>query len=301
MSVPTQVTPPSHDPAALERLLDESRRHYFAELRKADERITARTPVVPEAVMRWALRFASDDLDRFSEGQWSDCRYEIDVLARLEPLEGHRPSQQAMTARKWPNSPDLAEWEAQPSIRYEELQRLPSKAIVRQLHQQVNGFIDALIRRESIEHGFSAPPRERLTFIEGVINGEKTQWPYLSLEMPDLSAIFRHRLFEVFKAYCLALRKCPGCPTRFLADRRNKDYCSSACRNRAYMRVKRNVPPERFGKRGRPRLNVVTPTAPQAEKKKQEKKRAEGTKKKSRQRRRVRAGRKRATAHKGGK
>jgi len=49
------------------------------------------------------------------------------------------------------------------------------------------------------------------------------------------------------------LRRCPGCTTIFLANRRDQQFHDNHCRMKNYMAKKRNTPPDRIGKRGRPR------------------------------------------------
>jgi hypothetical protein len=255
MKAETHKEPP-HDPHGIERFIDESRRHYFAELGKAGERIVGhglRLTPANEAAVRWALTFASKDLDGFSDGQWSDCRYEVEYFAQLGPFEQGKRHKTTRTAANWPHSPDPAECVARPGIRQIEIERLPSKAVVRQLQQGISKDFDAIIRGENIERPLPPGSKERLVMIRESVNGETAKRAFRYLEVTNLVSVFDHHLFLALEDYADALRRCPGCAKRFLADRSNKDYCDPVCRNRAYMRAKRNVPPERYGKRGRPR------------------------------------------------
>jgi hypothetical protein len=256
----TAQTKASREPApqnqeALDRLIDESRRFYFAEAGKAGERIArlASPSALNEAALRWVLEFASIDLNRCSEGGWSDCRYEVDYVGRQGLFE--RTGEQPMTAPKWLDSPDPEECEAQLSIRHIEIERLPSKTVVRELQREAQSFLNSIIRGEGVKIDIP-PSEERLTVIREIINGEASTRLYRFLVLPNLNVAFRHHLLGILAEHGQALRSCPGCSTRFVADRRNKDYCNPSCRNRTYMRTKRNVPPERYGKRGRPRKEV---------------------------------------------
>jgi len=240
--------------AGIEDLINESRKYYFSEVTKAWERIArlASPSAVPdEAALRWALEFASLDLSRCSEGRWSDCRYEVDYVARQGPFEPDRTHQRPTTAATWPHSPDPEECEPQLSIRHIEIERLPSKSVVREIQRDTQRFLDSVIAGEEVELTLPSS-QERLTVIRGITNGEAFTRLYRFLVLSDLAVAFRHHLLGILAARGQTLRSCLGCSTRFVADRRNKEYCDPLCRNLYYMRRKRNVPPERYGKRGRP-------------------------------------------------
>ena len=245
---------------ALEHLIDESRRHYYDEVSKTGERIArfALPSAAPsESALRWALEFASVDLTRCSEGGWSDRRYEVDYVARQGPFEPSKTREQPTAAATWPHSPDPEECESPISIRQYEIEQLPSKSLVRELQHDTVAFLDSVLNGEEIE--IPVPPsRERLAVIRGIVNGDAFTRLYRYLIFPDLAVAFRHHLLGILASHGQALKRCLGCSIRFLADRSNKDYCAPACRNRAYMRTKNNVPPERYGKPGRPRKEVAS-------------------------------------------
>jgi len=74
-----------------------------------------------------------------------------------------------------------------------------------------------------------------------------------SMNPLDAAKARLYSLTEVFQRYlkrCLAWtdRECPT--TIYLAKREKQNYCSRNCRMRVYMRVKKKVPRDRFGKRG---------------------------------------------------
>ena len=58
---------------------------------------------------------------------------------------------------------------------------------------------------------------------------------------------------KLLAAYAGGIRRCPGCSLLFLAGRNNQQYCSINCQSRTNMRRHRGTPPERFGRRGRPK------------------------------------------------
>ncbi|MEO7863580.1 MAG: hypothetical protein ABIU05_24715 [Nitrospirales bacterium] len=244
---------------ALEQLIDESRRHYYEELSKTGERI-ARLALPSaeqsEAALCWALEFASVDLSRCSEGGWSDCRYEVDYIARLGPFGASKTREQPTTAATWPHSPEPEEYGSQITIRLHEIEQLPSKSVVRELQHDTAAFLNAVLSGKAVELPIP-PSRERLSVIREKVNGEASTWLYRYLIFSDLAVAFRHHLLGILASHGHALKRCPGCSIRFLADRSNKDYCTPACRNRTYMRTKNNVPPERYGKQGRPRKEVA--------------------------------------------
>jgi hypothetical protein len=238
--------------------IDEARGLYFNEVVKAAKRVIQYAPntaPATEAVMQWILRrLADQDLDELSEGQWSDLRYEVDWFTRCFTSEAAGQRQVPMRAEAWPGSPDPEELGEQPSVKaFEILRRLPSKQVVRQLQQDVQDAIDSLLRGEAAE--FDLPPgaRDCVRVLIRDILGKTSKWAYRFIEVRDLVPAFRDALSNVLAVQAARLAKCPGCRKRFLADRKNQDYCDALCRNRTYMRQQRGVPPERFGKRGRPR------------------------------------------------
>lgn len=243
----------------LEQLIDESRRHYYDELSKTGERIgrlALQSATRSEAALRWALEFASDDLSRCSEGGWSDRRYEVDYVARMGPFGNSKTPEQPSAAATWPHSPDPEEYGSQITIRLHEIERLPSKSIVRELQHDTEAFLNSVLSRKSIE--LSIPPsRERLVVTRVMVNGEACTEMHRFMIFPDLAVAFRHHLLGILASHGHALKRCLGCSIRFVADRSNKDYCTPACRNRSYMRKINEVPPERYGKRGRPRKEVA--------------------------------------------
>lgn len=241
---------------------DEALRYYYAELGKACERIAGHglqlTPLKEDA-LRWALSLANKNLDNFSEGQWNDCRYEVDSFARVGPFEWGKSPQTPVTAANWPLSPDPTECIAQPGIRQTEIERLPSKAIVKQLKEDISEVLDGIIRDENIERPLPLGSKERLVIIRESVNGKTVKRAFRYLVLPNLSSVFTHYLFLVLEHSGAALRRCLGCKQRFLADRSDKEYCNSKCRNLYVMRGKRNVPSERYWKRGRPSHKLQAP------------------------------------------
>ena len=71
------------------------------------------------------------------------------------------------------------------------------------------------------------------------------------VELPDqaFAFVFANLLGDQVKN----IRHCPECQKRFLAHRYNQSFCTTKCQNRAAARKYRNTPPDRVGKRGRPR------------------------------------------------
>jgi len=126
-------------------------------------------------------------------------------------------------------------------------------ALVRQLQQDVRGALDCLLRGEDAEFALPPDAGEGVSIFCQNINGKQCKHAIKFIKLRDLAPAFRHCVCTILEIHGPALTECPGCSRVFLADRSNKDYCDPLCRNRTYMRLKRRVPPERFGKRGRPR------------------------------------------------
>jgi hypothetical protein len=249
-----------------EREIAEAQTRYHAELLLAAQRFEAIQPTASqsERAMRWLLMFSTMDLDKLSEGKWSDLRYEINFLAHVDPSDGSgRQDVPSMAPEEWRESPDPEELgDAFAITQFEILRRLPSKMTVRRLQKDLCGDLRGLVSGKEVtmrgfvmgkEASFELPvkTREFVQVVEGRIDGIQTRWAHRFLALPDPADAFRHHSMVVLGHHGHALAHCPGCSTLFFADRRNKEFCTPACGNRHRMREKRKVRPERFGKRGR--------------------------------------------------
>ena len=66
----------------------------------------------------------------------------------------------------------------------------------------------------------------------------------------------QYALLILLQRYGDRISRCPCCSQLFFRSRSDKEACSSSCRSKQNIRKRRKTPPERFGKRGRPRAKT---------------------------------------------
>jgi hypothetical protein len=236
---------------------------YSDERHKAGNRLTSlpRGAHRHEYLLRWAITFAERDLSSLSHGQLSDLQYELNFFVydfSRFPTEGtNAPVFDRVT--DWPDS--ARQNQESHSLRDELvdqliLGRLPSKETVVKLHQLTTKHFRELLKNGKTE--MALPPHTKITLF--FLKGLDAVTADLSL-FSDPETIYEQRLLAALSHHPDYLRRCPGCDKLFFADRKNQDFHTAACRSRHYMRLRRDIPPDRFGIRGRKKsvLDVVVP------------------------------------------
>jgi hypothetical protein len=195
------------------------------EFKKAEDRIlkithpseTLALHLTKADLMAWTVKFASLDLNKLSAGQWSDLTYELYVFITY-------PS--AMT--------NLAP---------------PDKTALRRLHRLTSDVIESIIAKKALR--FSLPGLILKAF--PAYDGQ--QW-LLDSWADDYRSVFIYRLLHLLPDWGHKIRRCPGCDCLFFAKRADQRFHNLNCLSRQTMRAKRCTPPERYGKRGRPKQTV---------------------------------------------
>ncbi len=227
---------------------------HFEELCKAVDRVGTG----PEMSMLWFLQFAKTDLSGLSSGDWSNLRYEIEALTRINIFSISKNTMAINSIKDWTGlaSPD----EIRQSRSYAQvwaLQKLPSVKAAYTLQDKtrdhIYGIIDngktALHLSKLHIHIFDMDRTGRATINDSRISlgwGKR-------LSCDSIESIFGFRLIELLAQFAPRIRRCPECTKVNLADRRNQKFCSVKCQSRSYMRKYRDTPPDRIGKPGRPK------------------------------------------------
>jgi hypothetical protein len=225
---------------------------YSEERHKAGNRLTslARGANQHEYLLRWAITFAGRDISSLSHGQLSDLQYDLNFLVydfSRFPTEGtNAPVFDRET--DWPDS--ARQNQESPSLHAELadqfLGRLPSEATVVKLHQLTTKHFRELLKNGKTE--MTLPTHTKLTLF--FLKGQDAVTADLSI-YSDPETLYEQRLLSALSHHPDYLRRCPGCDILFFADRKNQDFHTVACRSRHYMRLRRDIPPDRFGIRGR--------------------------------------------------
>lgn len=238
---------------------DKAAKLYGVEFRKAAGRVTLqpRDGKRSEYFLRWAITFARRDSASFSYGQIRDLQYEINFFvfgfSRFATEGTDTPVFD--TAESWPEN--ALNDEESYSYRDElMLKRLPSRGTVCEIHRLTIKHFQAVLDDGRTE--LALPPNAKV-FLSVPKTGKRLMAD-LSLWC-DPQTVYLQKLFAAISQYPDRLRRCPGCNVLFFADRKNQDFHTAACRSRHYMRLRRDIPPERFGIRGRKKslLDVVVP------------------------------------------
>lgn len=212
-------------PAALE--------NWLGEMRKAEERLQrfpdgngrSNTHQPTEATLRWALNFARTKLDALSEGDFSNLQRELVYFSNFG-IDDPYLSEYVVSKAPW-----------------------PSKEAVEKTQRWLADIFDATAKREDIQ--FIEPETKRFLYY----SQENNSWKAFSTA--EFSGIAVVELFDLIRKNINSLHpcRCADCERQlFVRDRSNQEFCSTRCKWRDAQRNRpgRTIPPERFGKRGRP-------------------------------------------------
>lgn len=226
------------------------RRHH-AEL----ERLTFRTK---ERAARWLVWLAQASVASLQEREQRDLRNRIAALAQIGVVESRLGLHSRTTTLPWnwrgaPGSATLV-GELTPEQEIEQW-RLPSPDTVAALQSTLRQDLERFIETGELEY-------QQLSGRLKLFHDKKKDrvieffWPDWSHDDTPENA-FRYRYARVIGSVASRLRRCPSCQVLFLGRRRDQKHCGRKCQGRMAMRRRRNTPPERYGKRGRPRKRAV--------------------------------------------
>lgn len=195
---------------------------YLAENSRAWQRIGQTFP----QVANWFLTFGQRKLTELSAGQWSDLQYEVGALSEYRVLAPSEPSlfwNRAFALRDWSGrdkgeaSLDL---KTPPTM-------LPPRVDIESLHSEVVEHLSSLADKPGITA--LAFPAATVAVSKG-LNTDST-FTICTVSYP--ADLFRYTFLTTLCWTAHRIRRCKSCSKVFYADRRNKEYCSTACQNLA--------------------------------------------------------------------
>lgn len=213
--------------------LEVSRERAWENYRKAGRKLGTS----PRKAMKWLIAFAKID------------PAEILIPTYDEPDEAFNELriQLAYFLRQW-NAEGLSLFEL-PALSESSIKSLEpypvSLYVTKEVHALVRKHIYEFVENGAtslpeiaIQFTLKRSPQRSIAFVENQISSTDT----LTL-----------KIFRLLQDQGSLLRRCPGCATIFLANRRDQEFHNNHCRMKKYMANKRNTPPDRINKRGRPR------------------------------------------------
>lgn len=242
-------------------------KQFMVEIGKAGE--PGRLGITRADTMEWLLRFVQTDLSRLSKGDWENLAFEIACFMQYAgPHAETDEAREFYCLKKWDGKPYSSKnLEGSPAIAtlrhhvnilrdaFSLQPSLPNQKDLLALHSQVKNMLFEIMDRgvfvfqrphttQYLERwpGKYGPPEKAIPSLIRSITLAETP--------PDLFIIHAYDYLEQFAE---KLAKCPECSTVFLLERTNKKYCSLQCQTRVATRRNRNTPPDRVGKRGRPK------------------------------------------------
>lgn len=205
-----------------------------AELAKAVERL-GRTP---NERMTWLLGLVQHNLDKLSSGDWLNLQHEIVVFVWLGGPALESPAD------------TIAELET-------DIPSLPSSSVIADLQAIALRHLNELLengRTKFTPHNLSlmvrkvGPIGSRMRkFLSHKV--ERKFYPsdecFLTYETSSSLTAFEYALAQLLASTGAYLRRCDECCKLFLADRRNKKFCSTTCLSRVTTRRLRQKERER--------------------------------------------------------
>src|SRR3990167_897009 len=217
--------------------------------------------------MQWLLNFAQRDLSILFAGDWHHLEYELTAL-RCLGIPDAKGVWSGLKGEGITSSFDYPDVEKQGKglMRREEI--ISFQALTRQT-------IDTILKKQSLL--FKFPSLQRILFFDPPrtlrsVLGNKiiTDAQLLAAILPgggwiervsaeNPTEVLTYLMLDLLNEHAELVRQCPefehnGCQRLFLADRKNQDFCSVKCQNRAATRRYRVEHGMISGRpRGRPR------------------------------------------------
>ena len=216
--------------------------------------------------MRWVLNLSQCDLDTVSEGDLLNLQHEIQAFgiasgfpsALLESNKTHTKTFsfcfEIPVSGKTP-MPTLLR-----RMHHSVLEGppLPTLEALRECQAMVKGALEPILDKRG--WWFEMPAMRPLVLNPISVEDADPTWHVFNFDGRPAVA-FLLSLLNLLAGGAHRVRRCPGCQTIFLIDRRNQEYCSTRCQSRQATQAYR----ERHGMvtgrpRGRPRKEVVKAT-----------------------------------------
>lgn len=229
----------------------EAYEQWFRGVQRAYERIIGtpnktEVPNIKKAYIEWVLKLVSKpDLESLSGSDFLDLQYEI---ASFLAFRG--------------GSPKYNPWVIElgdDHDRFLNRQVLPDKEIVLKIMSWLKQSLHAILSKHAFGYRQAAYTVQMSwnPEIYGTANGSWHETIEGDDEDPNWMLI---DFFVLLRTHVSNILKCPcgGCNTIFVRDRINQRFCSKKCQERQAKRDLHPIPPERYGKRGRPRAAATT-------------------------------------------
>lgn len=196
-----------------------------------------------DAMMRWAIDLASKNLNALSKGDVHNLQYEIAWFSMREPTVNELLSGTPLYSNHIPSTgviEDVQAW----------------------LMDSLRSIVDwptPLPKPSSEVIAHHIPDSFRVLMKVSADAHEPVQWQTARYERSCQPEQARRdetisHFFDLLSMHANNLRRCPceDCGKIFLKNRVNATCCSKLCSSRYAKRKQLGIPPERFGKRGRP-------------------------------------------------
>ncbi len=202
------------------------------------------------ARINWILRRVSTvELDSMSGKEFEDLQYEIACF--LTYIEGKPENNPWMV-----NLPE--------PLRSLNRPELPDKDVIRKILDWLRRSVGSILNKQPFGYEQPAGRREMSWNPSFYFPGSNGGW-WEGVRHHDEDHDWMLRdFFKLLKTHVADILKCPctDCHGIFVRERSNQRFCSKRCQEKQAKRIQHSIPPERYGKRGRPRA-AATPDLPQ--------------------------------------
>jgi hypothetical protein len=204
---------------------------FWAEYKKAGGRVGNK---ISSTMQKWLLKVIRQDLNHLNDAEMIKLRWEVAVFANRTATKERPPDFAVQPIHAWCNIGGIGPLS------------LPSEETVKLLLQDARRCVEELVDKGITEYKLSSREsftvaRTKVGFMEGKVY----------LRSPE--ANFQYALMLLLSRYGHRIGRCPCCLKLFYRSRIDKTTCRDSCRSTLNGRKRRDTPPERFNKRGRPK------------------------------------------------
>ncbi len=214
-------------------------------IEEAKTRITG----TPRLALKWMVRFVNETvIESLQEKDWNKLQVEISVFSFYFPQFQRGTCFLAINSRSF--------FESIPNDQYP---RLPSKKEATKYQSEAHKIFHSFLHSKSlaraspfmIDHIFAEHVPMDFAAKFQVIQGKQSV--VFTVWIKDREFLFRINLILLLGQFVPNISSCSACKQFFLAKRIDQIFCSNRCATRVMQRRKRKTPPNRYGKRGRPK------------------------------------------------
>ena len=211
---------------------------FWAAYKKAGGRVGL---TVSRTMQKWLLKVIETDLNHLSEARMIELQWEVAVFANRTATKERMPDFAVQPIHAWSHIDGIGPLS------------IPSEKTVKSLLQDARRCVEELVDKGRTEYKFSSVEsltvaRTNVGFMEGQVY----------LRSPE--ANFQYALMLLLARYGHRIVRCPCCLNLFYRSRIDKATCGGSCRSTLNGRKRRDTPPERFNKRGRPKSASIRGT-----------------------------------------